>query len=193
MEISVIRRCGPRPGEFGHETWENDAWEWTGDVSSWAPMAADAERGIVYIPTNGATLDFYGGFRPGDNLFSTSLIALDVKTGERVWHYQLVHHDIWNYDYVDSRWQTQSAPFSGDVTNSYNDGPPAPGQPPLGPFYEIESSSPAAELGPSQSLTHTHRTIHVMGDPSTLDSVARATLAVSLEDIRTAFDEPIHE
>jgi hypothetical protein len=65
-------------------------------------------------------------------------------------------------DYVDSRWQTQSAPFSGDVTNSYNDGPPAPGQPPLGPFYEIESSSPAAELGPSQSLTHTHRTIHVI-------------------------------
>ena len=79
----------PRPGEFGHETWENDAWSWTGDVSSWAPMAADAERGIVYIPTNGATLDFFGGFRPGDNLFSTSLLALDVRTGKRVWHYQI--------------------------------------------------------------------------------------------------------
>ncbi len=88
----------PRPGEFGHETWENDAWQWTGDVSSWAPMSADQDRGIVYIPTNGATQDFYGGFRPGDNLFSTSLIALDARTGERVWHYQLVHHDIWNYD-----------------------------------------------------------------------------------------------
>ncbi len=88
----------PRPGEFGHDTWENDAWEWTGDISSWAPMAADPELGIVYIPTNGATQDFYGGFRPGDNLFSTSLIALDVETGERVWHYQMVHHDIWNYD-----------------------------------------------------------------------------------------------
>ena len=88
----------PRPGEFGHETWENDAWEWTGDVSSWAPMSADPELGLVYIPTNGATQDFYGGFRPGDNLFSTSLIALDVQTGERAWHYQLVHHDIWNYD-----------------------------------------------------------------------------------------------
>ncbi len=88
----------PRPGEFGHETWENDAWEWTGDVSSWAPMSADPELGLVYIPTNGATQDFYGGFRPGDNLFSTSLIALDVRTGERRWHYQLVHHDIWNYD-----------------------------------------------------------------------------------------------
>ncbi|HEX7720198.1 MAG TPA: PQQ-binding-like beta-propeller repeat protein [Woeseiaceae bacterium] len=99
----------PRPGEFGHETWENDAWKWTGDISSWAPLSADKERGIVYVPTNPATLDFYGGFRPGDNLFSTSLIALDVKTGKRVWHYQLVRHDIWNYD-------TPTAPILLDVT-----------------------------------------------------------------------------
>ncbi|GAB1269125.1 glucose/quinate/shikimate family membrane-bound PQQ-dependent dehydrogenase [Aurantivibrio infirmus] len=99
----------PGPGEFGHETWENDAWKWTGDISSWAPLSADAERGIVYIPTNGATVDFYGGFRPGDNLFSTSLIALDVKTGKRVWHSQLVHHDIWNYD-------IPTAPVLLDVT-----------------------------------------------------------------------------
>jgi len=99
----------PRPGEFGHETWENDAWSWTGDVSSWAPMSADPERGIVYIPTNGPTLDFYGGFRPGDNLFGTSLIALDVKTGKRVWHFQMVHHDIWNYD-------NPTAPILMDVT-----------------------------------------------------------------------------
>ncbi len=98
----------PRPGEFGHETWENDAWEWTGDISSWAPLSADQERGIVYIPTNGATLDFYGGFRPGDNLFSTSLIALDVKTGKRIWHFQMVHHDIWNYD-------TPTAPVLLDI------------------------------------------------------------------------------
>ena len=88
----------PRPGEFGHETWENDAWKWTGDISSWAPMSADPARGLVYIPTNGATMDYFGGFRPGDNLFSTSFIALDVKTGKRVWHQQLVKHDIWNYD-----------------------------------------------------------------------------------------------
>ncbi|NOX69253.1 MAG: PQQ-binding-like beta-propeller repeat protein [Gammaproteobacteria bacterium] len=98
----------PRPGEFGHDTWENDAWEWTGDISSWAPMSADQERGIVYIPTNGATQDFYGGFRPGDNLFSTSLIALDVKTGKRLWHFQMVHHDIWNFD-------TPTAPVLLDV------------------------------------------------------------------------------
>ena len=99
----------PRPGEVGHETWENDAWKWTGDVSSWAPMSADLERNLVYIPTNGATIDYYGGFRPGDNLFSTSLIALNTKTGERAWHYQLVHHDIWNYD-------TPTAPVLLDVT-----------------------------------------------------------------------------
>jgi len=99
----------PRPGEVGHETWENDAWKFAGDVSSWAPMSADQERGIVYIPTNGVTIDYYGGFSPGDNLFSTSLIALNAKTGERVWHYQLVHHDIWNYD-------TPTAPVLLDVS-----------------------------------------------------------------------------
>ena len=101
----------PRPGEFGHDTWENDAWKWTGDVSSWAPLSADPQRGIVYIPTNGATIDYFGGFRPGHNLFSTSVIALDVKTGKRVWHQQLVHHDIWNYD-------TPTAPILMDVNVS---------------------------------------------------------------------------
>jgi len=88
----------PRPGELGHETWENDAWKTTGDVSSWAPMSADPERGLVYIPTNPPTIDFFGGFRPGNTLFGTSIIALDVKTGKRVWHFQTVHHDIWNFD-----------------------------------------------------------------------------------------------
>ena len=88
----------PRPGEYGHETWENDAWQWTGDVSSWAPISADVDNDMVYIPTNGATIDYYGGFRPGDNLFGTSLIALNASTGERAWHFQMVHHDIWNYD-----------------------------------------------------------------------------------------------
>jgi len=106
----------PKPGEFGHETWENDAWKWTGDVSSWAPLSADAQNGLVYIPTNGATVDFYGGFRPGNNLFSSSLIALDVKTGKRKWHYQLVHHDIWNYD-------TPTAPVLLDVKHNGKDVP----------------------------------------------------------------------
>ncbi len=88
----------PRPGEFGHDTWDNDAWKFTGDVSSWAPMSADPQRGLVYIPTNPPTIDFYGGFRPGANLFGTSILALDVKTGKRAWHFQTVHHDIWNFD-----------------------------------------------------------------------------------------------
>ncbi len=103
----------PGPGEFGVETWENtdNPREMTGDVSSWAPMSADPELGLVYIPTNGPTIDFYGGFHPGDNLFGTSLIALDVKTGERKWHFQLVHHDIWNYD-------VPTAPVLLDVTQN---------------------------------------------------------------------------
>ena len=106
----------PRPGEFGHETWENDMWKTIGDVSSWAPMSADPELGLVYIPTNPPTLDFYGGFRPGDNLFGTSILALDVQTGERKWHFQFVHHDIWNFD-------TPTAPIVMDVNV---DGRPTP-------------------------------------------------------------------
>ncbi len=88
----------PKPGEYGHETWENDAWEWTGDVSSWAPLSADPARNLVYVPTNSATIDYYGGFRPGDNLFAASILALDARTGERRWHFQFVRHEIWNFD-----------------------------------------------------------------------------------------------
>jgi glucose dehydrogenase len=88
----------PKPGEYGHETWENDAWQWTGDVSSWAPLSADPENNLVFIPTNSATIDYYGGFRPGDNLYGASIIALDTRTGERRWHFQMVHHEIWNFD-----------------------------------------------------------------------------------------------
>jgi quinoprotein glucose dehydrogenase len=99
----------PRPGELGHETWENDAWKTAGDVSSWAPMSADPERGLVYVPTNPPTIDFFGGFRPGANLFGTSILAIDVKTGKRVWHFQTVHHDIWNFD-------NPNAPVLLDVT-----------------------------------------------------------------------------
>ena len=81
----------PRPGEFGHETWENDAWQWIGDVSSWAPMSTDPELGLVYIVTNGATIDYYGGHHPGDNCSARASSALDAATGERRWHYQMVH------------------------------------------------------------------------------------------------------
>ena len=99
----------PKPGEYGHETWENDAWEWTGDVSSWAPLSADPDNDLVYIPTNSATIDYYGGFRPGDNLYGASIIALNASTGKRAWHFQFVHHEIWNFD-------TPTAPILMDLT-----------------------------------------------------------------------------
>ena len=88
----------PRPGEEGHDTWEGDSWKYTGNVSVWTSMSADPELGYVYLPTEAPTGDYYGGHRHGDNLFSQSLVCLDARTGERVWHYQLVHHGIWDYD-----------------------------------------------------------------------------------------------
>jgi hypothetical protein len=91
-------------------------------------------------------------------------------------------------DYVNSMWRLQDDPYSGDVANAYNDGPPAPGAKPLGPFVELESSSPAAALEPGGSLEHVHRTIHLIGDEAALDVVAHATLGVSLAEITRAFD-----
>ena len=88
----------PQEGEFGTETWRDNSNTFTGNAGSWAAMSADQERGIVYVPVEAATGDMYGGHRPGDNLFSQSLVALDARTGERIWHYQLIHHDIWDYD-----------------------------------------------------------------------------------------------
>ncbi len=88
----------PRPGEFGHETWENDAWQWSGDMSTWAPASADPDLGLVYLVTNASTVQSYAGHRPGDNLFGGSVLALDVRTGERRWHFQIHRSDQWNYD-----------------------------------------------------------------------------------------------
>ena len=88
----------PQPGEFGNDTWENDSWRYSGNTGVWAPMSADHELGYVYVPVETPTNDLYGGHRPGDNLFAESLVCLDARTGERVWHYQLIHHGIWDYD-----------------------------------------------------------------------------------------------
>lgn len=88
----------PQKGEEGIETWENESWKYTGNAGAWAPLTADPELGYVYLPLEAATGDFYGGHRPGNNLYSQSLVCLDVKTGKKIWHYQLVHHDIWDYD-----------------------------------------------------------------------------------------------
>jgi hypothetical protein len=87
-------------------------------------------------------------------------------------------------EYVNSMWEVQREPFKGDVINSYNDGPPAPGKPPLGPFYELETSSPALGLSPNEQHTHVHRTFHLMGPAGDLDRIARATLGAGLDEIR---------
>jgi quinoprotein glucose dehydrogenase len=89
----------PRPGEPGYETWPKDAWTYTGGANNWAGMAVDEARGIVYVPTGSAAADFYGANRLGDNLFANALIALDAHTGRRLWHFQGVHHDIWDRDF----------------------------------------------------------------------------------------------
>ena len=89
----------PRPGEFGADTWPKEAWTYSGGANNWAGMALDEARGIVYVPTGSASADFYGANRHGDNLFANSLLALDAATGRRVWHFQAVHHDIWDRDF----------------------------------------------------------------------------------------------
>jgi len=89
----------PHPGEYGTETWPKDAWQHSGAANNWAGMAIDAKRGIVYVPTGSAAFDFYGGDRIGDDLFANSLLALDAETGKRLWHFQAVHHDLWDRDF----------------------------------------------------------------------------------------------
>ena len=88
----------PGPGEFGYETWPADAWKTAGGVNSWAGMSLDESRGIVYVPTGSASFDFWGGNRKGANLFANCILALNAQTGERIWHYQTVHHDLWDRD-----------------------------------------------------------------------------------------------
>lgn len=88
----------PQPGEFGYETWPADSWEVSGGANAWAGMSVDPVRGVVYVPTGSAAYDFYGGDRAGDNLFANTILALDAATGKRLWHYQVVRHDLWDRD-----------------------------------------------------------------------------------------------
>ncbi|MEX1211911.1 MAG: PQQ-binding-like beta-propeller repeat protein [Balneolaceae bacterium] len=97
-ELVWTFRTIPQPGEEGYETWPEEAWTHVGNANSWSGMSLDAERGIVYVPTASPGHDFWGGDRPGENLYSSSLLALDAATGERIWHYQFVRHDIWDRD-----------------------------------------------------------------------------------------------
>jgi len=88
----------PRPGEVGHETWKGDSWQDRGGANAWGGLSVDAARGLVFAGLGSAAFDFYGGDRPGDNLFANAVVALDARTGRRVWHYQLIRHDLWDYD-----------------------------------------------------------------------------------------------
>ena len=88
----------PGPGEFGNDTWENGSWEWTGNVGVWTQISVDPVAGLVYLPVETPTIDKYGGNRPGNNLFAESLVAVDLKTGVRKWHFQQVHHGLWDHD-----------------------------------------------------------------------------------------------
>ena len=88
----------PQPGEFGNETWEDGSWEYSGGTNAWGMLSADPELGYVYLPIGTPTNDFYGGHRHGDNLYAESIVCVDVATGERVWHYQFIHHGLWDYD-----------------------------------------------------------------------------------------------
>ena len=99
----------PRPGEFGNETWENDSWAVNGNAGVWTQITVDEEAGLVYLPVEDPTSDQYGGHRPGNNLFADTLVCVDLKTGIRKWHYQVVHHPIWDYD-------LSSAPLLADIT-----------------------------------------------------------------------------
>jgi quinoprotein glucose dehydrogenase len=89
----------PQPGEFGYNTWPPDAYKTIGAANNWAGMTVDVQRGIVFVPTGSAAFDFYGGNRLGDDLFANCLLALDANTGKRIWHFQAVHHDIWDRDF----------------------------------------------------------------------------------------------
>jgi quinoprotein glucose dehydrogenase len=99
----------PGPGEPGHETWENGSWEWSGNTGVWTEITVDPEAGLVYLPVETPTIDEYGGNRPGDNLYAESLVAVDLKTGKKKWHFQFVHHPLWDHD-------MSSAPLLMDVT-----------------------------------------------------------------------------
>ncbi len=98
----------PRPGEFGNDTWQNNSWATNGNTGVWTQITVDEELGLVYLPVESPTSDFYGGHRPGNNLFGESLVCVDLKTGQRKWHFQIVHHPIWDYD-------LSSAPILADI------------------------------------------------------------------------------
>jgi len=145
-------------------------------------LKVDEDRGLVFLRANGKrrgkigipprrAKPVAGSWDPASGVLT--LVGYDKPAGVT--------------DYVNSEWRIQEHPYGGDVVNSYNDGPLSPGGKPLGPFYEIETSSPAAALAPNATLTHVQRTIHMRGDRAALDDVARKVLRVSLDEIEKVF------
>jgi hypothetical protein len=167
----------------------------TGPVSELGPIVNDAYFGKVPADRLVVKADEGVLFFSGDGTYRSKIGISPRRVKPFAGSYDaankvltLVHLTVPEgaADYVNSMWEIQKEPFAGDVVNSYNDGPPAPGAKPLGPFYELETSSPAAALGPGGTMTHVHTTIHVMGPEKALDEIARKTLGVGIDEIRTA-------
>lgn len=197
----------------GNNTWEKDS----GLLSIWIlGMFSPAPKVTVIVPytnpNNDATVvnDTYFGSQPKDRLKMTDAAIFFKGDGKHRGKIGVSSRHAKNVmgafdagnktltivqynqsqgakDYVNSLWEIQKEPYNGDVVNSYNDGPPAPGVPPLGPFYELETSSPAAALAPAASIEHIHRTFHFEGNESKLNAIAMQVLGVSLKDINRAF------
>jgi hypothetical protein len=166
----------------------------TGPDAELGPQVNDAYFGAIpadYLVVKDGVLFFKGdgtrrgkiGISPARSFGLAGSYAADTRTLTLVTYQVPAQHA----GYVNSMWELQKDPFGGDALNAYNDGSPEPGKPPLGPFYELETSSPAAALAPGESITHVSRTIHISGDEAQLDRIARATLGVGLADIRSAF------
>ena len=164
---------------------------------------ADAELGARVtsdyfgpIPNDRLRVSDRAVFLRADGQFRSKVGVNPKRSLGRLGSYDAAHHVLTVVqfdqpqgvtDYVNSLWKLQKDPYGGDAANAYNDGPPAPGAPPMGPFFELESSSPAAALGPGETLSHTHRTIHLVGSEEQLDAVSRAVLGLSLAEIESAF------
>ena len=148
----------PGADEFGNDTWLGDSWRYTGNTGVWGQMTVDAELGIAYFATEMPTNDYYGGHRHGDNLFSDSLVAVDLETGERLWHFQFIHHDVWD-------WDLPCAPILS--TSPWTGGRSRPSPSPASSRGSTSSTaSPASRCGPSRSARSRRRTCPASCCPS---------------------------
>jgi quinoprotein glucose dehydrogenase len=166
----------PRPGEFGYDTWPKDAWKTSGAANNWAGMTVDVARGIVYVPTGSAAADFYGADRVGDDLFANCLLALNAETGQRLWHFQGVHHDIWDRDF----------PSPPILLNVQHDGEPvaALAQPSKQGFIYLFDRASGASLFPLEVRDYPASTV-----PGELPSKQQALPTKPLPFARQAFTE----